>query len=300
MTAPTLPVAHAPSIRSASLGAHFGRVPPMPRTALVVLATLVAACIAGPWLATDDPTAFGDVVTTRFLPPLARAPDGTLHAFGTDAFGRDVLARTLVAGRLSLAVGVAGAVASGALGALAGAVAGWHGGWIDRAVTALADALLAIPRLVLLLVCAALWAPGVPTLVTVLALTGWMGVARLVRAEVMGLRDRDFVHAAHATGVPPWRTLRRHVLPNAVAPALVATSLGVGGAILLEAGLSYLGLGVQPPAPSWGNMIAGGREHLLTAPWIALAPGLAVVVTVAACTLVADWLELRIAGRDPA
>lgn len=297
MTTPAaVPLAHATTIERTTRPAR--RIPAVPATALAVLALLVAACIAGPWLAAHDPAAIGDVIARRFLPPLARDADGTRHLLGTDAFGRDVLARMLVAGRLSLAVGLAGAVGSGTLGALVGAIAGWQGGLADRAITALADALLAIPRLVLLLVCAALWAPGVPTLVTVLALTGWMGVARLVRAEVMGLRERDFVQAAHATGVPPFRTLVRHVLPNAVAPALVATSLGVGGAILLEAGLSYLGLGVQPPAPSWGNMIAGGREHLLTAPWIALAPGAAVVVTVAACTLVADWLELRIAGRD--
>lgn len=294
MTAPALRVA-APDESPAR--ARTDRLPAVPRTALATLVVLVTACVVGPWLATDDPTAIGDILTHRFLPPLTTDAAGTLHPLGTDAFGRDVLARVLLAGRLSLAVGIAGAIGSGALGALAGAVAGWQGGLVDRAITALADALLAIPRLVLLLVCAALWAPGVPTLVTVLALTGWMGVARLVRAEVMGLRDRDFVQAARATGVAPWRILRRHVLPNAIAPALVATSLGVGGAILLEAGLSYLGLGVQPPAPSWGNMIAGGREHLLTAPWIALAPGGAVVVTVAACTLLGDWLDTRIAGR---
>ncbi|MCU0625665.1 MAG: ABC transporter permease [Gemmatimonadaceae bacterium] len=272
----------------------------MPSIALGALGVLALACIAVPWLATQDPVAIGDVLARRFLPPLARDGDGVRHLFGTDAFGRDVLVRMLVAGRLSLAVGVAGAIGSGALGALLGALAGWRGGMVDAAITALADALLAIPRLVLLLVCAALWAPGIPTLVTVLALTGWMGVARLVRAEVLGLRARDYVQAARAIGVAEWRTLWRHVLPNAIAPALVATSLGVGGAILLESGLSYLGLGVQPPAPSWGNMIAGGREHLLVAPWIALAPGLAVVVTVAAATLVGDWLELRLAGRAPA
>jgi peptide/nickel transport system permease protein len=157
--------------------------------------------------------------------------------------------------------------------------------------------LQAIPRLVLLLACAALWQPGIPTLVTVLALTGWMGVARLVRAEVQGLAARDFVEAARALGAPPVRVLGRHVIPNAIAPALVATTLGVGNAIMLESGLSFLGLGVQPPAPSWGNMIAAGREHLVTAPWIALAPGLAVVITVTAATLIGDWLQERLAGR---
>ena len=276
------------------------RPTPVATAALATLVVLVVACAIGPALLAADPVAIGDVLATRFVAPGGRDGTGTVHLLGTDAFGRDVLARVLVAGRLSLAVGLAGALASGVLGALLGALAGWRGGALDLAITAVADALLAIPRLVLLLVCAALWAPGIPTLVTVLALTGWMGVARLVRAEVLGLRRREYVQAALALGVPPARTLLRHVLPNALAPALVATSLGIGGAILLDRGLSYLGLGVQPPAPSWGNMIAGGREHLLIAPWIALAPGGAVVATVTAATLVGDWLEARLAGREAA
>ena len=271
-------------------------MPTRVRLSLVALGLLVVACAVGPLLVQRDPTAIGDVLAQRFRPPLSADGDGW-HLFGTDAFGRDVLARLLVAGRLSLAVGVAGALLSGATGALLGALAGWRRGWVDTAITAAADTLQAIPRLVLLLACAALWSPGIPTLVTVLALTGWMGVARLVRVEVLGLRERDFVSAARVLGASSRRTLVRHVIPNAVAPALVATTLGIGSAILLESGLSFLGLGVQPPAPSWGNMIAGGREHLVTAPWIALAPGLAVVVTVTAATLIGDWLQERAAGR---
>ena len=158
------------------------------------------------------------------------------------------------------------------------------------AVLAIGDAMLAIPRLVLLLVIAALWGPGLPTVVTVLALTGWMGVARLVRADVLGVRIQPYVEAATALGVPSSRLLVRHVLPNALGAAVVAITLGVGNAILLESGLSFLGLGIQPPAPSWGNMIAGGREWLLIAPWIALAPGIALVLTVIACTLIGDGL----------
>jgi peptide/nickel transport system permease protein len=273
------------------------RMPRRVQIAWAALAALVLACLVGPAALGGDPTTIGDVLADRFRAPLATDGSGARHLFGTDAFGRDVFARLLVAGRLSLLVGIAGAVLSGGLGTLLGAVAGWRGGWLDTLITAAADTLQAIPRLVLLLACAALWAPGIPTLLTVLALTGWMGVARLVRAEVSGLRDRDFVAAAGVLGAGGGRILRRHVVPNALAPALVATTLGIGNAILLESGLSFLGLGVQAPAPSWGNMIAGGREHLVTAPWIALAPGLAVVLTVTAATIIGDWLQERLAGR---
>lgn len=267
--------------------------------AATILTLLVIACAVGPALLTRDPTAIGDVLSQRFSAPLSADRSSAWHLLGTDAFGRDVFGRVLLAGRLSLTVGIAGAVLSGAVGAVLGALAGWRRGWLDTGILAAADTLQSVPRLVLLLACAALWAPGVPTIITVLGLTGWMGVARLVRAEVLGLVSRDFVGAAQVLGASSRRTLVRHVLPNAIAPALVATTLGVGNAILLESGLSFLGLGVQPPAPSWGNMIAGGREYLVTAPWIALAPGLAVVLTVTSATLIGDWLQERVAARAP-
>jgi peptide/nickel transport system permease protein len=177
-----------------------------------------------------------------------------------------------------------------------GALAGWRGGIVDRAISATADLLLALPRLVLLLVGVALWQPGLGTIVAVLIATGWMGVARLVRAETLAVRARPFVPAATALGASPARVLFRHVLPNAIGPALVATTLGIGNAILLESGLSFLGLGIQPPAPSWGNMIAGGRDLLVVAPWIALAPGLALVVTVLATSVLGDAWRDRLAG----
>lgn len=273
-------------------------LPTRVRFSLFALIALVMACIIGPVLQ-RDPSAIGDVLSQRFHAPFTADAAGRWHLFGTDAFGRDVLARLLLAGRLSLLIGLAGAVLSGVVGAALGALAGWRAGLLDVAITAASDTLQAIPRLVLLLACAALWRPGIPTLVIVLALTGWMGVARLVRAEVLGLIERDFVAAARTLGASSGRTLLRHVVPNAIAPALVATTLGIGNAILLESGLSFLGLGVQAPLPSWGNMIAGGREHLVTAPWIALAPGLAVVITVTAATLIGDWVQERAAGQVP-
>ena len=203
----------------------------------------------------------------------------------------------MLAGRLSLLVGLVGSGLSGAVGTALGALAAWRGGVVDRTVMAIADILLALPRLVLLLVGVALWQPGLATILVVLVATGWMGIARLVRAEVLGVRARPYVPAAQALGASPMRLLWRHVLPNAIGPAIVATTLGVGNAILLESGLSFLGLGIQPPAPSWGNMIAGGRDLLVVAPWIALAPGLALIVTVLATSLLGDALRDRLAGE---
>lgn len=261
---------------------------------LVVLAT---ASVLVPLFARDDPLAIGDVLSLRLLPPFSRDANGHLHLLGTDRFGRDLFVRMMLAGRISLAVGIVGSVFAATLGTLAGAIAAWRGGWIDRLLMAFADALLSIPRLVLLLVCAALWQPGLGTVVVVLVATGWMGVARMIRAEILGVSAQPYVQSAVALGARSWRVLWRHALPNALGPAIVATTLGVGNAILLESGLSFLGLGIQPPRPSWGNMIAGGRDLIVTAPWVAIAPGLALVLTVLAATLIGDSLRDRLAGE---
>jgi peptide/nickel transport system permease protein len=269
--------------------------------AIVLLVALVAAVLFVPALAVRDPLRIEDVLARRLVPPFGRDAGGSFHLLGTDRFGRDLFVRMMLAGRLSLLVGVAGAGLAGLLGTLVGAAAGWRGGIADRALMAAADFLLALPRLVLLLVGVALWQPGLGTILVVLVLTGWMGVARMVRAEVIAVRARPFVPAAEALGARPMRVLARHVLPNAIGPALVATTLGVGNAILLESGLSFLGLGIQPPAPSWGNMIAGGRDLLVVAPWVALAPGIALVATVLAVTVLGDAWRDRLAGeRGPA
>jgi len=263
-----------------------------------LLLALTASVLLVPLLAPGDPLAIGDVLSLRLLPPFSTDVEGHFHLFGTDRFGRDVFVRMMLGGRVSLAVGVLGSIVAAALGTAAGAIAAWRGGVIDRVLMGLADTMLAVPRLVLLLVCAALWRPGLSTVVVVLVATGWMGVARMVRAEVLGVLARPYVESAVALGASPPRVLWRHALPNALGPALVATTLGVGNAILLESGLSFLGLGIQPPQPSWGNMIAGGRDVIVTAPWIALAPGLALILTVLACTLLGDALRDRLAGAE--
>jgi peptide/nickel transport system permease protein len=268
-----------------------------PRLALGVLAALIAGAIVVPALAPTDPRAIGDVLALRLLPPLAVDHAGHFHLLGTDQFGRDIFTRMMLAARVSLVVGLAGSLLAGAVGVLVGATAAWLGGAVDRTAMAVADALLALPRIVLLLVFASLWPPGALMVVLVLMATGWMGVARLVRAEALGVRARPFVEAAVALGATPARILWRHVIPNAIAPAVVAITLGVGSAILLESGLSFLGLGIQPPEPSWGNMIADGRTAIVIAPWVALAPGLALIVTVLACTLLGDELRDGLAGE---
>lgn len=264
---------------------------------IIALVLLVLAVLLVPALAARDSLRIEDVLARRLVPPFAHDARGDFHLLGTDRFGRDLFVRMMLAGRLSLLVGVVGAGLAGAVGTLLGAIAAWTGGVVDRALMALADLLLALPRLVLLLVGAALWQPGLQTILVVLIGTGWMGIARLVRAEVISVRARPFVPAARALGATPSRVLFRHVLPNAIGPALVATTLGVGNAILLESGLSFLGLGIQPPAPSWGNMIAGGRDLLVVAPWVALGPGLALVLTVLATSLIGDAWRDRIAGE---
>ena len=262
-----------------------------------MMAALVVGVLLAPVIMTGDPLAIGDVIASRFVPPFGSDGLGRFHLLGTDRFGRDLFLRMMLAGRVSLAVGVTGSLLASAVGIAIGAIAAWRGGIVDRFAMGLTDALLAIPRLILLLLCAALWRPGLMMVVIVLIATGWMGVARLVRSEVLGIRGRPYVEAGLALGVKPWRLVLRHVLPNALGPAIVATTLGIGSAILLESGLSFLGLGIQPPYPSWGNMIAGGRDVIVSAPWVAIAPGLALMLTVLASTLLGDALRDHLAGE---
>jgi peptide/nickel transport system permease protein len=256
--------------------------------ALAVLAALLAPLLAG------DPIAQHDIVATRFLPPLASDLQGSFHLLGTDRFGRDVWARLVYGARVSLGVGALATVLSVAIGMAVGAAAGYWRGWVGVTLLGLTDFALALPRVVLLLLLASLWQPSAGLTIVVLGLTGWMTIARLVHAEVRALSARPFVESATGLGARDLRILLRHILPNALTPVIVAAALGLGNAILLEAGLSFLGLGVQPPTPSWGNLIASGRDTLVNAPWVATAPGVALVLVVVAATLLGDAVRDRL------
>lgn len=257
---------------------------------LVLLVVILCALFA-PLVTSGDPAAQRDIVATRFVPPFSTDAHGQFHALGTDRFGRDVWTRLVYGARVSLGVGVVAVLLSIVLGVLVGAVAGFWRGPISLTLIGITDFALALPRLVLLLLLAALWRPSTALVIAVLGLTGWMSVARLVHAEVRALAVRPFVEGARAVGARRLRVLSRHIIPNALTPVIVAAALGVGNAITLEAGLSYLGLGVQPPTPSWGNMITSGRDVLVNAPWVAIAPGVALALVVVACTLLGDALR---------
>ena len=256
-----------------------------------VLIVVVAAALAAPLVSTGDTAAQHDIVATRFLAPLATDARGTVHPLGTDRFGRDVWTRLVYGARVSLGVGALAVLLAIAIGVAVGAVAGYWRGPVRSVLLAFTDFVLALPRVVLLLLLATLWRPSAALVILVLGLTGWMSVARLVQGEVRALAARPFVEGALALGLSRPRILWRHILPNALTPVIVAAALGIGNAIMLEAGLSFLGLGVQPPTPSWGNMIASGRDTLVNAPWVAAAPGLALVLVVVACTLLGDALQ---------
>jgi peptide/nickel transport system permease protein len=270
------------------------------RTGLILLGLIVLLALAAPGVTSFDPNAQGDVVATRFKAPLTSDAAGGLHLLGTDRFGRDVWTRLVYGARVSLATGIAATAIAVVLGLLIGAAAGVWRGPVGRLLLGFTDFALALPRVVLLLILAALWPPSGTLVIVVLGLTGWMSIARLVYGETQSLMARPFTSAAEALGASRRRIALRHIVPNVWTPVTIAAALGVGNAITLEAGLSFLGLGVQPPAPSWGNMIASGRDTLINAPWVAIAPGVALVLVVVACTLVGDAVRDRLAGNDTA
>jgi len=263
----------------------------------LVLLIVVLCAVAAPLLTSGAPTTQRDIVGTRFVAPLSSDVHGVFHPMGTDRFGRDVWTRLVYGARISMGVGVLAVLVSLLLGIAIGAVAGYWHGPVSLTLLGLTDFALSLPRVVLLLLLAALWQPSTALVIAVLGLTGWMGIARLVHGEVRALAMRPFVEGAVAVGARRLRVLARHILPNALTPVIVAAALGLGNAIMLEAGLSYLGLGVQPPTPSWGNMMASGRDTLVNAPWVAIAPGVALVLVVIACTLLGDALRDQLDPR---
>jgi peptide/nickel transport system permease protein len=252
-----------------------------------LLAVFTTAAVLAPLLAPHDPLAVADPAA-----PVALQPPSARHLLGTDALGRDVLARVLFGGRVSLAVGVGVEVVVAALGGVVGLLAGYYGRTLDAALMRLTDVVMAFPSLILAIGLVAVFeTPGLGNVFVVLVLLGWTTIARVVRGTVLTLKSREFFQAARPMGARDRTILFRHILPNSLGPLLVAATLGVGGNMVAEAGLSFLGLGSQPPTISWGAMLADGQSDLLTAPWAAVFPGLALLLAVLGVNLLGDGLR---------
>lgn len=252
----------------------------------IVVAILLLVAIFAPWIATQDISAID--LPSRYLPPSAA------HWFGTDATGRDVFARVIFGTRISLRVGITVVVISAIVGTILGALAGYYGGWIDRFMSGYVfNVFLAFPGLLLAIALVAFLGAGLNKLIFALCIIGWVGYARLIRGQVLKVREYDFVQAARALGASDVRILFLHILPNAVQPLIVQASLGMAGAVLAEASLSFLGLGVPPPAPSWGVMIEEARDlsTLQAAPHALIFPGIAIALTVLAFNFIGDGLR---------
>ena len=249
-----------------------------------LVGVVVAAAILAPWIAPFDPVA-GDLRNAYLLGP------GGRYLLGTDSQGRDVLSRVLYGARISLSVGLISQSVSVTLGVLLGLVAGYYGRWVDALVMRLADITLAFPTLLLLIAVAAAVKPSLPVVFLVIGVVGWAGMARLVRSQVLVLKRAEFVLAAQALGAFDRRVLVRHLLPNVRTQIIIAATLGIAAAIMAEAALSFVGLGAQPPTPSWGAMVADGRDLLRVAPWVSFAPGIAIGVAVLGFNLVGDGLR---------
>ena len=258
--------------------------------ALVVASVLVSLALFAPWIAPHAP----DVIDLAGR----RASPSTAHWFGTDDLGRDVLTRVLFGARVSLAIGVLAAGLTVALGATVGTIAGWTGRWMDALLMRIADALLAMPRLPLLMITSVILRPGVALLIVLVAAVGWMETARVVRAEVRSLATRGFVEAARAVGAGAVWSMWRHIRPNVMPTLVVATTLAVGRSILLESALSFFGVGVQPPTASWGNMLYQAQATMATEPWLAFFPGVAIVASVLTVNALGERLDLRQKGSD--
>ena len=256
---------------------------------LVILGLVGAAAIFAPLLSPADP--IKNDLLERLTPPMWSAGGSAAHPLGTDTLGRDVLSRLLYGARVSLVVGFVTVIAAGAAGVALGVLGGFYGGWLDDVLMRTGDVQLAFPVLLLGVAMLSVLGPGLGNLVLVLALSGWITYARIVRGETLSLRQREFVEAARALGALDGRLIWRHVLPNVWAPIAVVATFSVARTIIAEASLSFLGLGVPAPTPSWGAMLDEGRNYITTGWWLALFPGTAILVVVLVINLIGDWLR---------
>ncbi len=256
--------------------------------AVIVLALFVVALFA-PWISPYDP---GQIRIKRVL----EEPSAE-HPFGTDPLGRDVFSRMIWGSRISLMVGFVAVGIATAIGIFLGALAGYYGRWVDSLIMRFVDIMLCFPTFFLILAVIAFLEPSIWNIMIVIGVTGWMGVARLVRAEFLSQKERDYAVAERALGAKDFRIIFRHILPNAMAPVLVSATLGVAGAILTESALSFLGIGVQPPTPSWGNILTAGKDNIDIAWWLSFYPGMAILITVLGYNLLGEGIRDSIDPR---
>ncbi|MGH9174539.1 MAG: ABC transporter permease [Vicinamibacterales bacterium] len=250
----------------------------------ILILLLIFMSLAAPLLAPYHPE--NDVITSR----LGESPSWS-HPLGFDYIGRDVLSRVIYGTRVALLVGLLSSAIAVVIGVSVGAIAGYFGGWVDSLLSRVVDTLMAFPLLVLLVTLSAVFDPSLTTTIIVIGVTVWATYARVVRADVLSIRERDYVQAARAAGADNPRIIFRHVIPNVLGPVIVLATLGVGGIIILEAALSFLGLGIQPPTPSWGRDLADARQHIRSYPHMAIAPGVMITITVLAFNLLGDGLR---------
>lgn len=256
---------------------------PLAKTGVLIILVVFALAVLAPFIAPYDPDDIN--VKAILLAPSAE------HWMGTDGLGRDVLSRMLFGGQISLLVGLVAVGISTAIGIVLGALAGFYRGWVDTLIMRLVDIMLSIPSFFLILAVIAFLTPSIINIMIVIGLTSWMGVTRLVRAEFLSLREREFVMASRTLGAKDMRLIFTHLLPNSLTPIIVSSVLGVASAVLMESGLSFLGLGVQPPQASWGNILTDGKEYIQFAWWLSLFPGLAILVTVLGYNLLGEGLR---------
>ena len=252
---------------------------------LAVILVMFLIAVFANFIAPYDPEKINIAPGARLQPPSSK------HLLGTDDLGRDVFSRMVYGARISLSVGFVAVGLSLIIGVTVGAIAGYFGGWVDILLMRIVEIIMCFPRIFLILMLIAFLGPNILIVMAVIGLTGWTGLARLVRAEFLSLKERDYVHAARALGAGDRRIIFRHILPNALSPVYVSAVLGVGGAILIESSLSFLGLGVQIPTPSWGNILTTGMHYIESAWWLMLFPGLAILITVLSYNLVGETLR---------
>jgi peptide/nickel transport system permease protein len=256
---------------------------------LIILLLVVLAAIAAPWIAQNDP--FGIRLIQRLKPPGYVNSAGSTFWLGTDTLGRDVFSRVVYGARVSLVVGLSAVLISGTIGLLLGLLSGYFGGLVDDVIMRIADIQLSFPTILLALAIMAVLGSGLDKLILVLGLTGWVQYGRIVRGQVLSIKEEEFVLAARATGEKRWRILFQHILPNIWSPIIVIASFSVASNIVAEASLSFLGVGVPPSIPSWGTMLADGRQYIGVAEWLTIPPGLAISLTVLSINILGDWLR---------